>query len=269
MRFLSGGDAVIIDMRKNGGGDPAAVRYLVSHFLAPDTKLMTFYMGSNRVDTTAALPKTIAPRMVGKPLYVLTSGGTASAAEEFIGHVAGLQAWRADRREHRRRRLPQPLLPSPRRPVDQHLGRPGGPRLDRQRLGSRRLCARHRVPVDQALEVAEAHALKRLASTAPPEKRRPLEVQAAMLLAQTAPVQTALPLRPMRRLWRTDGDVRRRETLRSNAAGRAEQPDQSPSARTSSLRERSGATLTFDVAGIAATALHLVRSDGPLTRRNP
>ena len=27
--------------------------------------------------------------MVGKPLYVLTSGGTASAAEEFIGHVAG------------------------------------------------------------------------------------------------------------------------------------------------------------------------------------
>ena len=27
--------------------------------------------------------------MVGKPLYVLTSGGTASAAEEFTGHVAG------------------------------------------------------------------------------------------------------------------------------------------------------------------------------------
>ena len=37
MRFLSGGDAVIIDLRKNGGGSPDAVRYLVSHFLAPNT----------------------------------------------------------------------------------------------------------------------------------------------------------------------------------------------------------------------------------------
>ena len=37
MRFLSGGDAVIIDLRKNGGGSPDAVRYLVSHFLAPST----------------------------------------------------------------------------------------------------------------------------------------------------------------------------------------------------------------------------------------
>ena len=51
MRFLSGGDAVIIDMRKNGGGSPDAVRYLVSHFLAPNTTLMTFYIGSNRADT--------------------------------------------------------------------------------------------------------------------------------------------------------------------------------------------------------------------------
>ena len=29
--------------------------------------------------------------MVGKPLYVLTSGNTASAAEEFTGHVAGFR----------------------------------------------------------------------------------------------------------------------------------------------------------------------------------
>lgn len=27
--------------------------------------------------------------MVGKPLYVLTSGGTGSAAEGFVGHVGG------------------------------------------------------------------------------------------------------------------------------------------------------------------------------------
>ena len=29
--------------------------------------------------------------MVGKPLYVLTGGSSASAAEEFIGHVAGFK----------------------------------------------------------------------------------------------------------------------------------------------------------------------------------
>ena len=33
MRFLKGGDAIIIDMRQNGGGSPDAVRYMISHFL--------------------------------------------------------------------------------------------------------------------------------------------------------------------------------------------------------------------------------------------
>ena len=35
------------------------------------------------------MPTLRAPSLIGKPLYVLTSGGSASAAEEFIGHVAG------------------------------------------------------------------------------------------------------------------------------------------------------------------------------------
>ena len=37
MRFLKGGDAIIIDMRQNGGGSPDAVRYMISHFLAANT----------------------------------------------------------------------------------------------------------------------------------------------------------------------------------------------------------------------------------------
>ena len=90
MRFLSGGDAVIIDLRRNGGGSPQAVQYIISHFLAPNTPLVTFYMngepGPDRLSTLAEVP---AGRMVGKPLYVLISGGTASAAEEFAGHVGG------------------------------------------------------------------------------------------------------------------------------------------------------------------------------------
>ncbi|WP_339914926.1 S41 family peptidase [uncultured Brevundimonas sp.] len=90
MRFLAGGDAVIIDLRGNGGGNPEAVQYIISRFLPVDTPLVTFYMnGSAEADGFAALPVPPEQQMIGKPLYVLTSGGTGSAAEEFTGHVAG------------------------------------------------------------------------------------------------------------------------------------------------------------------------------------
>jgi hypothetical protein len=92
MRFLSEGEAVIIDLRQNGGGSPQAVQYIVSHFLPPDRPLVEFHMGGqpepDRLSTLAELP---AGRMIGKPLYVLTSSGSASAAEEFTGHVAGFR----------------------------------------------------------------------------------------------------------------------------------------------------------------------------------
>jgi hypothetical protein len=90
MRFLAGGDAVIIDIRRNGGGSPEAVQYLVSHFLPPGRPLVTFHMnGRPEPDSLSTLAELPAGRMVGKPLYVLTSGGTGSAAEEFSGHVGG------------------------------------------------------------------------------------------------------------------------------------------------------------------------------------
>ncbi|HKR24394.1 MAG TPA: S41 family peptidase, partial [Allosphingosinicella sp.] len=90
MRFLAGGDAVIIDLRRNGGGSPEAVQYLVSHFLPAGRPLVTFYMnGRADPDQLATLAELPAGRVVGKPLYVLISNGTGSAAEEFAGHVAG------------------------------------------------------------------------------------------------------------------------------------------------------------------------------------
>jgi len=89
MRFAHDGDAVIIDLRRNGGGSMEAVQALVSYFLPPDHRLlMTFHAGANgRGFDTRVIDKLPAPRLVGKPLYVLTSGDTASAAEEFVYHV--------------------------------------------------------------------------------------------------------------------------------------------------------------------------------------
>jgi hypothetical protein len=50
MRFLKDGDAAIIDLRRNGGGSPDAVQYVISHFLPPNTPIVTFHMGASQVD---------------------------------------------------------------------------------------------------------------------------------------------------------------------------------------------------------------------------
>ena len=86
MRFLGGGDAYIIDIRANGGGSPTTVRYIVSHFMKPGEKLMTFRMGPSGTSEsrTGAVP---AGQLPEKPLYVLTSPKSASAAEEFASHI--------------------------------------------------------------------------------------------------------------------------------------------------------------------------------------
>lgn len=87
MRFLRGGEAIIIDLRGNGGGNGAGVQYLTSHFLAPDTLLQTFYLRGEAPAQSRTLFNVPAGRLTGKPLYVLIDGGVASAGEEFAYHV--------------------------------------------------------------------------------------------------------------------------------------------------------------------------------------
>lgn len=87
MRFLRGGDAVVIDLRGNGGGASEAVQYLVSHFLKPGTLEITFLQAGRDPVQTRVLDNLPAGRMIGKPLYVLVDQGTASAAESFAYDV--------------------------------------------------------------------------------------------------------------------------------------------------------------------------------------
>ncbi|HEY0132253.1 MAG TPA: S41 family peptidase [Allosphingosinicella sp.] len=194
MRFLKEGDAAIIDLRQNGGGSPQAVQYLVSHFMEPNRPLVTFHMGANQVDRLSTLPTLPAGRMVGKPLYVLTSGRSASAAEEFTGHVAGFRLGEligatTAGAGFRNQFFPLPggylISISVGRAVLASTGK------DWEGVGIAPTTA---VDPEKALQVAQVHAMRRLASAAPPREKANYEATAALLAAQVDPVATALPL---------------------------------------------------------------------------
>lgn len=87
MRFLKGGDAVIIDLRGNGGGSAEAVQYAISHFLKAGTLEITFLHAGDEPVQTRVLDNLPAGRMIGKPLYVLIDKGVGSAAESFAYDV--------------------------------------------------------------------------------------------------------------------------------------------------------------------------------------
>lgn len=84
MSFLANSDAVIVDLRQNGGGDPAAVILLCSYFFDRQTHLNSIY---NRSENTTrdywTHPAVPGKKLAGKDVYVLTSGRTFSGAEEF------------------------------------------------------------------------------------------------------------------------------------------------------------------------------------------
>ena len=87
MRFLRDGDAMIIDLRGNGGGDHAAVRYLLSHFMEPDELDITFLEAGEEPVQSRTLDHLPAGRLTGKPLFVLISRQVGSAAEAFAYDV--------------------------------------------------------------------------------------------------------------------------------------------------------------------------------------
>ncbi|HJU75174.1 MAG TPA: S41 family peptidase, partial [Gemmatimonadaceae bacterium] len=86
MSKVADADALIIDVRRNGGGSPHAVALVSTYLFGPDTVHLNslYFRPANRTDhfwTRASVPgKRFGP---DKPLYVLTSDRTFSAAEEF------------------------------------------------------------------------------------------------------------------------------------------------------------------------------------------
>lgn len=90
VRNINKAESVIIDLRNNGGGDPATVQLLCSLFIEEGFPLNTIVHRGEEPKDYATLPHTDIPkeqRLTDAGLFVLIGPRTFSAAEEFSNNV--------------------------------------------------------------------------------------------------------------------------------------------------------------------------------------
>lgn len=95
MAFVANTDALIIDLRKNGGGDPTAAETLEAYFF-PSQRRITSIMVRNPDGTMSEIQQYTAAHVPGrlyldKPIYLLTSAYTFSCAEQFAYDLQNLK----------------------------------------------------------------------------------------------------------------------------------------------------------------------------------
>lgn len=266
MNFLKEGDAAIIDLRYNGGGSPKAIQYLISHFVEPGTPLTTFYMGGRKApDRQVALTKLPAGRMVGKPLYVLTSRISISAAEDFAGHVGGYRlgeivgettAGAAYRNSFFPLRGQFMLSVSVGKAV---LASTGG---NWEGTG-----IQPTIPTDmhKALDAAHLHALRKLAATAPPPEKSRMEAKATMLAARLEPKSPALPLAAYAGAFGDRTISLEEGVLHSQRMGGPKSKLLSLGSNLFVIEADPGTRLEFAVMNGGAASLDVIRGDGRRT----
>jgi len=91
MNFLGNVDAIIFDLRDNGGGDPKMIAFISTYLFGEATHLNDLY--NRKEDSTTqywTLPYVPGKRLTGKPVFVLTSKRTFSGAEEFSYNLKNL-----------------------------------------------------------------------------------------------------------------------------------------------------------------------------------
>lgn len=93
MEFLSNTDAIIIDLRKNGGGSPDGVRLICSYFFGNKPVHLNdlYFRSEDRTEEFWTLSKVDGKKMPDVDLYVLTSNFTFSGAEEFTYNLKNLK----------------------------------------------------------------------------------------------------------------------------------------------------------------------------------
>jgi hypothetical protein len=93
MNFLANTDALIIDLRRNGGGQPEMVALLSSYLFDQRAHLNDIYSRFDNRTQEYWTRDTVAGKRYGesKPVYVLTSKRTFSGAEEFAYNLKNLK----------------------------------------------------------------------------------------------------------------------------------------------------------------------------------
>ena len=93
MSFLAHTDALIIDLRYNGGGAPESVALLCSYFFDKKPVHLNdlYWRKGNRTQEFWTLKDLPGKRYLGKPVYLLTSHHTFSGGEEFAYDLQSLK----------------------------------------------------------------------------------------------------------------------------------------------------------------------------------
>ncbi len=93
MNFLSSADALIIDLRHNGGGSPTMIQLISSYlFESKPVHLSGFYWRpDDKYTQNWTMPHVPGKRMPNTDVYILTSNNTFSAAEEFSYNLKHLK----------------------------------------------------------------------------------------------------------------------------------------------------------------------------------
>jgi len=92
MNLLADSEALILDLRENHGGGGGMVEFIASYLFAERTHLDDMYSRTgNATQETWTLPAVPGRKFIRKPVYVLTSKQTFSAAEYFANVLRNLK----------------------------------------------------------------------------------------------------------------------------------------------------------------------------------
>ncbi|RZT05773.1 N-terminal domain of Peptidase_S41 [Duganella sp. CF402] len=94
MNLAANGSAMIIDLRDNHGGDPRMVAHLASYLLGDQKVHLSdiYWRADNETNSFWSDPAVPGARFgADKPVYVLTSGETFSAAEDFTYNLQAIK----------------------------------------------------------------------------------------------------------------------------------------------------------------------------------
>lgn len=88
MKCLTDSKVLIIDVRRNGGGMPEAIRYICSYFFEEPTHINSIYWRYlDKMEDFITLKEVSGRKMSDIPILVLTSSNTVSGGEEFAYNI--------------------------------------------------------------------------------------------------------------------------------------------------------------------------------------